>query len=792
MPTSICRSVIVPRWFRGLAHVVCDAVEAPAEQARILAVVSLLVITLCIAALVLDLISPPHETFTRGVITGEIVVAVLLYSLSRTRYYQLGAQISLMATYSVGLLFILAYQTSLSLLMLGVPILLATLLFRGRIVLLITGITVITSVVIGYEQPGTTEGKALLVFFMLFTGLVLSFQNAIKAYSQREQAAAVHRYQSLFEQSNDAVFILDLNGRHLEVNQRAVELLGYSRAELLELSQKDIVVAEEHGASSTSLKSMLLGIKLVPYERTFLRKDGTKVPVEINVELVRDQQGQPLHLQSLVRDISSRTHLEAELRQSEARQRAMLEAIPDIVFRCDASGNFIDYHATNTAQLLASPHIRMGNTLSDLVPEAVAQEHLALIQAALTSNQRVVHEFELFLSETSHHWESRIIPAGIDEVFVFVRDLTELWQVRHDLELLNARLEFSAEATRIAWWEADIATGKVQFDARKVAMLGYNPDDFKDVTYHAFTNLIHPEDQATVEQGMFDLILGKKPIYRAEYRMHRADGDWIWVHDQGELVHAEDGSLVVRAFVIDITERKLAQQREVELALEKERVNLLSQFIRDASHEFRTPLSVISSSTYLMTRLADPTQRASKAEQINAEIDRITRLLDGLLLTVRLDSTTALPLRPVNVLGVIEIVGQHAKAKYGADPQLELLLQPSLADAMAEETYLETAVQELVDNAYHFTPSTGTVTIAAGVIENQIWLEVRDTGVGIATADLSHIFETFWRGDQAHSSPGFGLGLAIVQRIVDKCGGTIMVHSEIGQGTCFRMVLSRA
>jgi len=98
-------------------------------------------------------------------------------------------------------------------------------------------------------------------------------------------------------------------------------------------------------------------------------------------------------------------------------------------------------------------------------------------------------------------------------------------------------------------------------------------------------------------------------------------------------------------------------------------------------------------------------------------------------------------------------------------------------------------LDELLENAYRFTPAEGRITIHAGMMETSLLLNVQDTGEGMPPEVLPHIFESFWRRDEAHSTPGFGLGLTIVQKIIERHQGQIDVESEVKQGTCFHVML---
>jgi diguanylate cyclase (GGDEF)-like protein/PAS domain S-box-containing protein len=141
----------------------------------------------------------------------------------------------------------------------------------------------------------------------------------------KERKKAEHRYRALFEQSHDGVYIHDFQGNHLEVNQRAADMLGYTREELTQLSATDI--SEEKDATGNVLERLLKGENIPLYERVLHKKDGESVTVEINAELVRDDDGTPIHIQSVARDISERKQNEMVLQEVNQRLRSQLVEI---------------------------------------------------------------------------------------------------------------------------------------------------------------------------------------------------------------------------------------------------------------------------------------------------------------------------------------------------------------------------------------------------------------------------------------------------------------------------------
>jgi protein-histidine pros-kinase len=252
------------------------------------------------------------------------------------------------------------------------------------------------------------------------------------------------------------------------------------------------------------------------------------------------------------------------------------------------------------------------------------------------------------------------------------------------------------------------------------------------------------------------------------------------------------GQVAILAVVRDITERKQAEQQALELAREQERVGIISAFIRDASHDFRTPLTIISNSFYLLSKAADPEKRERYLVQIEQQISRITRLVDRLLIMVQLDSQSALPLQPLDLKHLVtEICVSVEHEAQEKSIQLVCALHESSLIVQAADDELRLALAELLQNAIRYTPSGGTIAIRTAQQDQQAVIEVRDNGIGIASQDLPYIFQRLYRVDTSRSSEtgGTGLGLSIAKRIIDLHGGQLLVESKLGEGSVFRVLL---
>jgi signal transduction histidine kinase len=236
-------------------------------------------------------------------------------------------------------------------------------------------------------------------------------------------------------------------------------------------------------------------------------------------------------------------------------------------------------------------------------------------------------------------------------------------------------------------------------------------------------------------------------------------------------------------------EHERLREQEMEIKLEKERIHLLSQFIQNAAHEFRTPLTAIRSSAELIDRVNDLERARKKARMIQEQVQRTTRLVDMLLKMASFDGMQTAPFMRTDVVELVESVCQQMRTRYGESPVLHWTRPAHPLPVMGMANQLLDAIGQIVDNAYRFTPPEGAITVRMVAGGGVLQVEVQDSGAGISEEDQAHIFEVFWRRDEAHSTPGFGLGLPIALRIVQMHGGRIEVESHVGQGSTFRMVL---
>ncbi|OKH56324.1 two-component sensor histidine kinase [Calothrix sp. HK-06] len=212
--------------------------------------------------------------------------------------------------------------------------------------------------------------------------------------------------------------------------------------------------------------------------------------------------------------------------------------------------------------------------------------------------------------------------------------------------------------------------------------------------------------------------------------------------------------------------------------------------VSDMTHELRTPLTVVRG---YLEELADG--RIDEQQQVYQQLIKETRRLERLVNDLQeLSKAEAgyLPtnIKPVDLYPLLESLVQRFKDQLLEDgPVLLLESSPSIPLVLADIDRTEQILINLIGNAIRYTYS-GSISIRTW-FDEQLWIAVVDTGVGIATEDLPHVFERFWRADKSRNrnSGGTGIGLAITRRLVELQGGKIEVESELGIGTTFRFSL---
>lgn len=746
----------------------------------------------------------------------------------------------------------------------------------------------------------------------LTEGVILHLQSEVS-----ERMRAEEKYRSIFENSIEGIFQMLPDGDVIMANPACARILGYDTPEELvgAIDRLDSTLYVKPIQQEQLLKRLRQGQAVSGFETQLYRRDGTAIWVAIHAQPVYGKQGEIVHFEGLLDDITERVETQEALRQEEERFRYVAMATRDGIYDWDI---LTDTTVRNEAyQALYSPNEPVdSNPLwweENIHPEDRRRVIQGMRDAFKDGRPTWLDEYRFRRADGGY-------ASIIDHAYILyddmgdpvrmigaVTDVTQHRQMEQALEeernLLRtlidhlphyiyykdtaARLVMQNEAamrtfgvysTREGGSQEEIEeyhdplyhnddiqvlqTGQPIIDREETAvdihgnpmwvltskipiydkdrqvsgLVGISIDiterkhteqalrdseesmrqladgAFEGIVIHeqgtilevnqAFCRLYGYERADVIGKSMLDLTAPEsREVVRQkiatnntqfyEAMMLRKDGTPFRVEAEGRLITYR-GRIARIATIHDLTERELAESRRLELALANQKTSILKEFLNVVSHDLKTPLSIITVSLYLLDKITDPEGQKAKMEQIKTQVRRLERLIQDILTVSRLDTVPETIFNPVNLNQALSDI--HEQFQTVAEEKritFKLDLESTLPQVYASDLELYRALTNLVENALHYTPAQGTVTVRTFSEEASVVIEVCDTGIGIGEADLAHVFEHFYRADKARATDtgGTGLGLAIVKKIVDLHGGTIEIESKLGEGSTFRVRL---
>ena len=248
----------------------------------------------------------------------------------------------------------------------------------------------------------------------------------------------------------------------------------------------------------------------------------------------------------------------------------------------------------------------------------------------------------------------------------------------------------------------------------------------------------------------------------------------------------------------DLQQQILVRQRaeeETRKALERERElnELKSKFVSIASHEFRTPLSAILSSTSLIQQYhlrGEMTKMDKHISRVKSSVHHLTSILNDFLSLGKLEEgRIEVATEQVSLHAFFEEIKEEIKSTLKEEQQLVILFtQPELS-FQSDPRILRGILFNLVSNASKYSDSGKSIHLSATYTDDSVTVEVRDAGIGIPQHEVKHVFERFFRASNSSNIQGTGLGLNIVKRYIDLLKGTISFTSELGKGSSFTIIL---
>ncbi|HRQ24103.1 MAG TPA: PAS domain S-box protein, partial [Anaerolineales bacterium] len=368
-------------------------------------------------------------------------------------------------------------------------------------------------------------------------------------------------YRSLFEQMHDGIFIMSLDGRIMNANQRAADMLGYTIEELRELSIFEASMQPE--ASREVTRRLFEGEHIPPFERALRRKDGSPLFVEVNVELVKDDDGQPFYIQSVARDITERKQAQDALRASEERFRSYIENANDYIFTLDHNGRITSANQAMCEKLGYELSELLGRSAVELIAPERRMDAVSTLQKIWAGE--TVAEFETSIqTRDGKTYIVQIRGRALHqegekfESLHIARDITERKRAEDALykseDLFRKAFQYSAIGMALV----SIDGKWLKVNSRLCSMLGYSE---KALLKKTFQDITHPGDLKADLNYVRQMLAGELETYTMEKRYIHKNGGVVWVLLAVSLVKNDDGTpLHFISQIKDITERKRAAE----------------------------------------------------------------------------------------------------------------------------------------------------------------------------------------------------------------------------------------
>lgn len=367
---------------------------------------------------------------------------------------------------------------------------------------------------------------------------------------------------------------------------------------------------------------------------------------------------------------------------------------------------------------------------------------------------------------------------------------------KKNLEERNEIFELAVQGAKLGLWEWLPETNKVYPSQAYAGILGYSVEALTD--YSAWFDNIHEEDrQYVLDNLQAHLSDGNKP-YDVQYRTRVGSGEFRWVASNGMAKRdSNNRPIILTGFLRDIHEQVVAQEARNQAIQRMLELNeLKSNFVSMASHQFRTPLTVIYSNVELMEMgimKLEPSlmQRFSKATgRIKDEVVRMTELMNNILTFGKYEAgLMTIRFASMDVVQLIKRINEQYFSQESDGRRIEILVEGTPRLLTADSMLLTHAFSNLMSNALKYSPQRPAPQIQIRFLKDVLQVEIRDHGIGIPEKDQPNTFNSFFRASNASTIVGSGLGLPIVKEFLERHKGSVTFNSIENKGSTFTVQL---
>jgi PAS domain S-box-containing protein len=623
-----------------------------------------------------------------------------------------------------------------------------------------------------------------------------------------DRRSAEQDYYAKLLDASPAYFVsIDANGRTIMMNSSMLKALGYSENEIKGKDYLSTFIPERGREKVSDIfeKKILLG-KTSENENYVLTKDGRELLVAWHDCPITNSKGEVVYFFGIGIDITERKKAEAIILENNQILETVYNASDFLIAYMDKDYNFIRVNKQYADTIKKTPEHFIGKNHFDLFPD---EENKAIFEKAVKTGLPLRYYAKPFsypehqeLGITYWNWTIQPIKDKNNDVIAVVLYLLEVTEQ----EKTKIQLKESEERFRNIFNQGPIGIVLINEDFKFIAVndkicdiIGYSKEELLE---KKLNDIIYPEDIEADTKLNQKLFKNEIPYYTIERRYIHKSGRIIWINGTGTIVHDDNGeSLYGLGMIQDITEKKqLQHEKQIKeiMLLRSQRLASLGGLASSIAHEIRQPLNLIKviSDAFIYMKMHNIESENSeeefikKMEQISGGVDRINRIIQNLQNLLKNSKKIEKEEQNLNKLLHESLAFFNQKIRnHGI--KLELNLDNTLPDIIISSIQFHEIISSLISNAIDAHDTTTAkdkkIIIKTAPSINSLYLDVIDNGPGIEKERREKIFDPLY--STKFGKETMGLGLYMVNTVIDSMGGSIEVLDNEYGGATFHIII---
>lgn len=609
---------------------------------------------------------------------------------------------------------------------------------------------------------------------------------------------------SILDSSPQLIFVKDAKGRFLKVNRAVGQLFGKDPSELEYQPNSHFHSNEEELAAFDETDTKVRNeLRTITIEEKFTNSIGKELWFETIKTPIRAKNGE-INVLGISVEITDEKIAQRALERKEKEYRDLVNALSVVVYRINKDSEYTFLNPAWNTILEHSVEETIGKTnLSFTHPEDVPE--LTRKKSMLYSGEIEELILQIRVKHNDGSYRNMKVISRLqynenDEIIGTQGTLIDVHEnVKYAEELKTRQAIFKTISDNsidmIALHEVEGVFRFISPSSEK--LLGFTPDEL--IGTHP-AELYHPDDVEEVIRVFNQYVLRNLDSGTTEFRLRRKSGEYIWVESNASvIINERDEILFIQTSTRNITERKIFErQLKQNVEREKELSTLRRNFVSMASHQFRTPLTIMKSNLevleYQFEKYGEIKEKSFEktSARINQEINNMVNLMHDILILGKLDADqTKLEKEPTDVIAFIKSIIKEQFSSTTNQRRIQVHSELNELKIPMDKNLMKQVFDNLLNNALKYSAHSKDPEVFIRSESDWQIVEVKDYGMGIPQKDIESLFQPFFRATNSTHVQGSGLGLSIVKQFVELHGGKVELQSKLNEGTTFTVYLKK-